>query len=141
MDQLGIFIPFCHFSNWGTKSCGSKGTSTILDTAVFMKNLYKHYYIVKLFCKRLLYFHIQIKDSNIKWIWIKLAIKGAIKKDGCRNFRISENRMAWRISVKFWISLIYTTPQSSYTTALKLEIGAKNVPPGCGGEADSMSPL
>ena len=57
-------------SNWETKSFGSKtvfaGTSTILDTAVFMKNVNKHYYILKLFCKRFIYFHKQTKGSNIK---------------------------------------------------------------------------
>ena len=61
-----------------------------------MKNENRYYHILKLFCKKnALFLDKQIKGNknNIKEIWIKLAIKGAIKKVGCRNFRISENNM------------------------------------------------
>ena len=49
-----------------------------------MKNINRHCYILKLFCKKLFYFDKQIKGNNMKEIWIKLAMKGAIKKVGCR---------------------------------------------------------
>ena len=41
-------------------------------------------------------------------------------------------------SEKAWFILPHRAPIQQLK---KLEIGAKNVPPGCGGEVDSMSPL
>ena len=121
-ESAGIFIPFCHLATGDHPtgelkflvqkfSCGNKHHSGHNCCHEKLKQTLLY------FCKILLFFVKQIKNSTIKEICINLAIKCVIKKVGCRNFRISENKMACRISVKFWISLIYTTPQRSYTTA------------------------